>query len=212
MMASYIGVIVFLMGYTITLVIMGERPELLPTLAKFELLGIAAIQDMTRYWTTAELNGRLLPLEGNLLINRAFVVTLGAAMLAATVLLFSTAERAPSKRRLRKLAKAEARDAARYFNMLREIDSRYGVILEMGFGCNFTHELIYSNSAMNEVHGNPTGVLHLGFGLLPYTQYHLDIICPGIRLKSPLGQELLGPNAQLKHLYDDSGLQARVHA
>ena len=112
MMASYIGVIVFLMGYTITLVIMGERPELLPTLAKFELLGIAAIQDMTRYWTTAELNGRLLPLEGNLLINRAFVVTLGAAMLAATVLLFSTAERAPSKRRLRKLAKAEARDAA----------------------------------------------------------------------------------------------------
>ncbi|HEX7771591.1 MAG TPA: hypothetical protein VF435_04170, partial [Pyrinomonadaceae bacterium] len=66
---------------------------------------------------------------------------------------------------------AEARDAARYFNMLREIDSRYGVILEMGFGCNFTHELIYSNSAMNEVHGNPTGVIHLGFGLLPYTQY-----------------------------------------
>jgi hypothetical protein len=56
------------------------------------------------------------------------------------------------------------------------------------------------------------GVLHLGFGLLPFTQYHLDVICPGIRVKSPLGQELLGPKAQLKHLYDDSGLQARVHA
>jgi hypothetical protein len=106
----------------------------------------------------------------------------------------------------------QARDAARCFNMLREIDSRYGVFLEMGFGCNFTHEVLFSNSAMNEVHGNPTGVIHLGFGLLPFTQYHLDIICPGIRLKSPLGQELLGPNAQVKHLYDDSGLQARAHA
>ena len=112
MMASYIGVIVFLMGYSFTLIVMGDRPELLPTLAKFELLGVAAIQDMTRYWTSAELNSRLLPLEGNLLINRAFIVALGAALLAGTVARFSMAERAPSKRRLRKLAKAEARDAA----------------------------------------------------------------------------------------------------
>lgn len=111
MMASYIGVIVFLMGYTITLIVLGERPELLPTMAKYELLGIAAIQDMTRYWTTAELNGRLLPLEGNLLVNRVVVVALGVALLAGTVARFSMAERAPSKRRLRKLAKAAARDA-----------------------------------------------------------------------------------------------------
>ena len=90
-----------------------------------------------------------------------------------------------------------ARDAALCFNMLREIDSRYGVLLEMGFGCNFTHQLLHSNSAMNEVHGNPAGVLHLGFGLLPFTQYHLDILCPRIRLRSSLGQEILGPKAQL---------------
>lgn len=91
---------------------------------------------------------------------------------------------------------ASARDAARYFNMLREIDSRYGILLEMGFGCNFSHELFSSNSAMNEVHGNPSGVLHLGFGLLPFTQYHLDIICPGMRLTSAMGEEILGPKAK----------------
>ena len=112
MLASYIGVLVFLMGYTITLVITGDKPEWLPYLAKFELLGLAAIQEMVRYWTTAELNTRLLPLEGNLLINRLFVLGLGVVLLAGTLWRFSMAERAPSKRRLRKLAKAEAREVA----------------------------------------------------------------------------------------------------
>ena len=112
MMASYIGVIVFLMGNTITLIVTGDKPEWLPYVAKFELLGLAAIQEMTRYWTAAELNSRLLPLEGNLLINRVIVVVLGMLMLAWTVSRFSMAERAPSKRKLRKLARREARDAA----------------------------------------------------------------------------------------------------
>ena len=112
MMASYIGVLLFLMGYTVTLVVAGDKPEWLPYLAKFELLGLAAIQDMTRYWTTAELNSRLLPLAGNLLINRVVVVTLGLILLGGTLWRFSMTERAPSKRRLRKLAKAEARDVA----------------------------------------------------------------------------------------------------
>jgi hypothetical protein len=111
MLASYIGVLVFLMGYTITLVITGDKPEWLPYLAKFELLGLAAIQEMVRYWTTAELNTRLLPLEGNLLINRLFVLGLGVILLAGTLWRFSMAERAPSKRKLRRLAKAEVRDA-----------------------------------------------------------------------------------------------------
>ncbi len=111
MMATYIGLIVFLIGYTFTNVIIGSMPEYLPTFAKFELLGLAAVQDMTRYWTTAELNSRLLPLTGNLLFNRVLVVALGAAILAATVWRFSMSERAPSKRKLRRLAKKQAAEA-----------------------------------------------------------------------------------------------------
>lgn len=111
MMASYIGVIVFLMGYSITLIVTSDKPDWLPYLAKFELLGIAAIQDMTRYWTSFELDSRLLPLEGNMLINRLVVIGLGIALLVGTVARFSMADRAPSKRRLRKLAKIEQRDA-----------------------------------------------------------------------------------------------------
>lgn len=106
MMASYIGVIVFLICYTVTLVVVSDRPDWLPTMARFELLGMAAIQDATRYWTAAELNSRLLPLEGNVLINRAVVISLGVAMLAGTIARFSLAERAPSKRALRRLARS----------------------------------------------------------------------------------------------------------
>jgi ABC-2 type transport system permease protein len=112
MMATYIGLIIFVMGYTITNVVVSAKPEWLETFAKFELLGIAAIQDLTRYWTTADLNNRLFPLEGNLLVNRLFVLGLGAAMLAATVWRFSMSERAPSKRQLKKIARREARETS----------------------------------------------------------------------------------------------------
>lgn len=112
MLASYVGVVVFLMGYTVTLLVMGNKPEWLPVLAKFELLGFSAIQDLTRYWTTAELNSRLFPLEGNFLFNRLFLLGVGAVLLAGTVWRFSFSERAPSKRKLKRIAKREARDAA----------------------------------------------------------------------------------------------------
>lgn len=111
MMATYIGLVVFLMGYTITTVVMSSQPEYLPWFAKFEMLGFAAIQETTRYWTTAEINSKFLPLAGNLLFNRLFVIGLGMAMLAATVWRFSMAERAPSKRKLRKLAKQQSVEA-----------------------------------------------------------------------------------------------------
>lgn len=112
MLASYVGVVVFLMGYTITLLVVGSKPEWLEWMAKFELLGFSAILDMTRYWTTAELNGRLFPLEGNFLFNRLFLLGLGVLFLAGTVWRFSFSERAVSKRKLRRIAKREERDAA----------------------------------------------------------------------------------------------------
>lgn len=108
MMATYIGLVIFLMAYSFTTVIISSTPEYLPIFAKFEMLGLAAVQEITRYWTTAELNTRLVPLTGNLLFNRLFVIALGLVMLGVTVWRFSMAERAPSKRKLRRLAKQQA--------------------------------------------------------------------------------------------------------
>ena len=110
MMATYIGVMVFLVGYTVTTIILSSSPENLPTVAKFELLGIAALQEASRYWTTAEFNTLLVPLADNLLINRLFILGLSVVMLGLTVWRFSFAERAPSKWRLRRMAKVKAKE------------------------------------------------------------------------------------------------------
>lgn len=112
MMGTYIGLIILLMFYTFTAVVVSQKPEWLPVYAKFDILGMAAIQEAARYWTTAELNSRLIPFAGDVAFNRMFVIVLGLLVLAVTTWRFTMTERAPSKRRLRKLAKRDAKDAA----------------------------------------------------------------------------------------------------
>lgn len=112
MMATYIGLIIYLVAYLTGVVMMSQRLELVDLFAKFEPVGMAAIQEATRYWTTADLNSQLLPLAGNLLFNRLFIIGLGIVMLILASWRFSMTERAPSKRKLRKLAKADAHQAA----------------------------------------------------------------------------------------------------
>jgi hypothetical protein len=73
-----------------------------------------------------------------------------------------------------------------------DVDSRYRTIWELGFAINTTHTLLDGNVAMNEVHGATNGALHFGIGLTPYTQYHMDIICPGTRVLGAQGELLLG--------------------
>lgn len=109
MLASYIGVVVFVMAYLIVSSVLGPLPEYREATARFEPFATAAIADVTRYWTSADMNTRLLPLMGNLLFNRIFVIALSAVFLAITFWRYSMTERAPSKRRLRKIAKADAR-------------------------------------------------------------------------------------------------------
>jgi hypothetical protein len=71
-------------------------------------------------------------------------------------------------------------------------DSRYRTIWEVGFAINTQHMLYSGNCAMNEVHGGTGGTIHLGLGLTPYTQYHLDIICPGTMVIPGDGEPLIG--------------------
>lgn len=112
MLASYIGVLVLVMGYLTVNVVLGADPAYQDTLARFEPLGIGAVGEAVRYWTPAELNTGTIPLEGNLLFNRVFVLGLSALFLGLAWARFSMTERAPSRWRQRRLAKQAARAAA----------------------------------------------------------------------------------------------------
>lgn len=87
---------------------------------------------------------------------------------------------------------ADVAPAARMLEMMFEVDSRYRLIWELGFAINTALDLLWGNHAMNEVYGGINGVLHCGLGLTPYTQYHLDIICPGTRVFGRDGELMLG--------------------
>lgn len=84
------------------------------------------------------------------------------------------------------------RPAVDTLNRMIEIDSRYALIWEVGFGINHTSDLISGNVATNEVYGGRYGSIHWGLGLTPWTQYHLDIVCPGTRITVG-GKRLIGP-------------------
>lgn len=70
------------------------------------------------------------------------------------------------------------RPAVRMLEALFDVDSRYRLLWELGFGVNTALTLLPSNTAMNEVYGGTHGSIHWGLGLTPYTQFHLDIISP----------------------------------
>jgi hypothetical protein len=72
----------------------------------------------------------------------------------------------------------DAEPARLMLEALFEKDASYRTIWELGFGINTQLELWPENAAMNEVYGGSKGVLHWGLGLTPYTQYHIDILCP----------------------------------
>jgi hypothetical protein len=78
------------------------------------------------------------------------------------------------------------------FEALFSIDSRYRQIFELGFSINSALELFPGNAAMNEVWGPSGGKLHLGLGMLPYTQYHLDVFCRTTRVENDQGQPIFG--------------------
>jgi ABC-type transport system involved in multi-copper enzyme maturation permease subunit len=111
MMAAYIGVTVLVMGYLVTTGIVGQKIEYRDTLARWEPMGSGAVGEAMRYWTQSELNSRLVDLTGTVLFNRVYAVILALAFLGIAVWRFSTTERAPSRFRLRRLARRDARAA-----------------------------------------------------------------------------------------------------
>jgi hypothetical protein len=86
----------------------------------------------------------------------------------------------------------EGRDAANMLNALCVIDGRFKYIVEIGIGLNTSLVPLAGNHAMNEVYGGASGAVHFGFGLLPHTQYHLDLICPDIAIVNENGEHIVG--------------------
>jgi ABC-type transport system involved in multi-copper enzyme maturation permease subunit len=110
MLASYIGAAVLVLGYFVTTGSVGQKIEYRDAFARFDPLGMGALSEATRYWTQSEMNGRLIELGGTMLFNRTYAVVLGLLFLAFTVWRFSMTERAPSKWRLRRMAKRQRRE------------------------------------------------------------------------------------------------------
>ena len=121
MMAAYIAAVLLVMGYLATSSILGQKIEYRETFARFEPLGNGALREATRYWTQSELNSRLVDLTGALLFNRIFAIFVALLFLGLTLWRFSMTERAPSKRRLRRLARRESK-AARVAAVTPELD------------------------------------------------------------------------------------------
>jgi ABC-2 type transport system permease protein len=104
MMATYIGVIAFLILYTVVTVVLGRNPAYDVPSGYGEPLGFGAFSYATKYWTATERNTLLPPIDGMLLWNRAIWIAFGAAMLALAFALFRFGTR-PSRA-------ARKRDAA----------------------------------------------------------------------------------------------------
>lgn len=112
MMYTYVAVVLFLVLYIAFTAIVGSEPELRDLGAYTEPFGLAAFGESIRYWTAAESNAQVPPLDGVVLANR--LIWLGVALLALAFAYwrFRFGEKGLSQRKARRRAKKEAKLAA----------------------------------------------------------------------------------------------------
>ena len=103
----------------------------------------------------------------------------------------------------------QAVEASEMLQMLFEVDSRYRVIWEIGVGANTQMEVIQANRSPNESYGHKNGAIHWGLGLTPWTQYHIDIICPNTVIVNEKGEILAGGDTCYKR--GRSSLLREIH-
>jgi ABC-2 type transport system permease protein len=83
MLPNYIGGVLLFMGYNIAAVLMGANALRNSTIASIvDPFGLIPTQQLTRYWTVAEQNAQLVPLEGMVLLNRLIWLGVGLVGLA----------------------------------------------------------------------------------------------------------------------------------
>jgi len=105
MMATYVGVIGFLVLWTIASVVLDRNPAYELWGAYGEPLGFGAVSYLTKYWTAADRNALVVPLSGMVLLNRLLALGIGAAAFALAFATFGFAVRPSRKaRRAEKLS------------------------------------------------------------------------------------------------------------
>jgi len=105
MMATYVGVVAFLVLWTIANVALSRKPAYELIGGYGEPLGFSAATYVTKYWTAADRNTLTVPLSGLVLWNRALAIGVGLAALAVAFATFRFAEKPSRKvRRAQKLA------------------------------------------------------------------------------------------------------------
>jgi len=102
MMATYLGVIGFLILWTIASVVLDRNPAYELAGAYGEPFGLGAFSYATKYWTAADRNTLVPPIDGMFLWNRAVIVAVGLGVLALATATFRFGTR-PSKARRRAL-------------------------------------------------------------------------------------------------------------
>ena len=103
-----------------------------------------------------------------------------------------------------------AKPVVEMFEAMFAVDSRFRIIWEIGFAINTFMEILPGNHAMNEVYGGTHGCLHWGLGLTPYTQYHLDMICPDTHVIGNHGERLLGTPQSARNDGVKAGVRGNV--
>ncbi|HEX6095488.1 MAG TPA: M1 family aminopeptidase [Thermoanaerobaculia bacterium] len=106
MMATYLGVIGFVLGFFLLLDAF-DRPQLELGVALAEPFAARALDDATRYWTIAERNVKLPELAGALLYNRLLWTGIAVVFLALACAAYRFADRGMSKRERKKQKLAE---------------------------------------------------------------------------------------------------------
>jgi len=115
MMATYLGVIGFLILWFLLSVSLRDQPQLEDLRALIDPFGGAPYGQATRYWTTAERNTLIPDFAGLLLQNRLLWIAVGFACLGLAYWAYRFADKGASKSQRAKQAlveQAEARDSA----------------------------------------------------------------------------------------------------
>lgn len=110
MMATYVGVVAFLILFTVASVVLDKNPAYELWGAYGEPLGLGATSYLTKYWTAADRNAMTIPLTGMLLWNRLLSLTLSVAALGIAYATFRFATK-PSKKARKAEALAERAEA-----------------------------------------------------------------------------------------------------
>ncbi len=109
MMATYLGVVAFLVLYTVLIVSLANQPQLREVAAYAEPFGLGAVAEVTRYWTAADRNTLIPPVGGVIGANRLIWLAVALAVLGLAVARFRLAERPQSRRAARRQAKRDAK-------------------------------------------------------------------------------------------------------